>query len=567
MDQSAQPTLRILVVGGVAAGMSFAARARRLDESAEIVVFERGQHPSFANCGLPYYVSGEIEQRDALLVQTPQSLRDALDIDVRVGHDVVAVDAGARTITVRSAAGESVEHYDRLMLAPGAASLMPEIAGVDAPQVSLLRTVEDAVALRERAGTGPVVVVGGGYIGLEAAEAFRLRGDEVHVIQRGPHVLSRLEPELASLVTGELQRGGVSVHSGVTVVAIEDQGDQADVVLSDGARLSARTVLVAAGTRPDTDFLDGAVPLTPAGFIAVDAHGATSVPGIWAAGDATSVADPLTGGDLVAALAGPANRNGRLIADAMLGGSGARPQPTPLQTSIVRVFGQAVAMTGRTRAELQAAGIEHHTLHLHAGSHAGYFPGSEPVHLVVHFAAGDHRIAAGTLLGAQAVGRDGIDKRIDVLATAIRAGLHVSDLIDLDLAYAPPYGSAKDPITMAGLVGDNVLTGTTVLWYPWELDAARQATLILDVRRADERARGFLAGSLHVPHTELRDRIDEVREAAGGRPVRIHCASGVRSYLAHRQLVAAGFDSATLSGGMQTLLAFHGKGILSHEEH
>ncbi|WP_433674880.1 FAD-dependent oxidoreductase [Microbacterium gorillae] len=567
MDQSTKAPLRILVVGGVAAGMSFAARARRLDESAEIVVFERGLHPSFANCGLPYYVSGEIEQRDALLVQTPQSLRAALDIDVRVGHDVVAVDTTARTITVRSAAGESIEHYDRLMLAPGAASLRPEIPGIDAPQVSLLRTVEDAVALRERAGTGPVVVVGGGYIGLEAVEAFRLRGDDVHVIQRGAHVLSRLEPELASLVTGELQRGGVSVHTGVTVAAIEDQGDQAEVLLSNGTRLPARTVIIAAGTRPDTDFLRGAVPLTSAGFIAVDAHGATAVDDVWAAGDATSVTDPLTGGDLVAALAGPANRNGRLIADAMLTSGAARTQPTPLGTSIVRVFGQAVAMTGRNRAELLAAGIAHHTLHLHAGSHAGYFPGSEPVHLVIHFAADDAHVATGTLLGAQAVGRDGIDKRIDVLATAMRAGLHVDDLIDLDLAYAPPYGSAKDPITMAGLVGDNVLTGTTVLWYPWDLETAQRDTLILDVRRADERARGFLAGSLHVPHTELRERIDEVREVAAGRPVRIHCASGVRSYLAHRQLVAAGFDSATLSGGMQTLLAFHGKGILSHEEH
>lgn len=567
MDQSTKAPLRILVVGGVAAGMSFAARARRLDESAEIVVFERGLHPSFANCGLPYYVSGEIEQRDALLVQTPQSLRAALDIDVRVGHDVVAVDTTARTVTVRSATGESIERYDRLMLAPGAASLRPDIPGIDVPQVSLLRTVEDAVALRERAGTGPVVVVGGGYIGLEAAEAFRLRGDDVHVIQRGAHVLSGLEPELASLVTGELQRGGVSVHTGVTVEAIEDQGDQAEVLLSNGTRLPARTVLVAAGTRPDTDFLRGAVPLTSAGFIAVDAHGATAVDDVWAAGDATSVTDPLAGGDLVAALAGPANRNGRLIADAMLGSGASRSQPTPLGTSIVRVFGQAVAMTGRNRAELLAAGVAHHTLHLHAGSHAGYFPGSEPVHLVIHFAADDTRVATGTLLGAQAVGRDGIDKRIDVLATAIRAGLHVDDLIDLDLAYAPPYGSAKDPITMAGLVGDNVLTGTTVLWYPWELETAQREALILDVRRADERARGFLPGSLHVPHTELRDRIDEVRAAAAGRSVRIHCASGVRSYLAHRQLVAAGFDSATLSGGMQTLLAFHGKGILSHEEH
>ncbi|WOQ70083.1 FAD-dependent oxidoreductase [Microbacterium limosum] len=556
---------RIVVVGGVAAGMSFAARARRLDERASIVVLERGEHVSFANCGLPYFVGDEITERSALLVQTPESLRAALDLDVRTGHDVTAIDA-ERKIVVATAAGERAEfEYDELMLAPGAFALRPPIPGLDDPRVRTLRTVGDAAWMKDAAGSARrAVVLGAGFIGVEAAEALRHRGLEVDIVEFAPHVLPPLETEMASLVTAELRQHGVRVNAGVAASAVEGAGDHAIVRLSDGRGLPADLVVLSVGVRPDTAFAEAAGVATERGAIVVDEHGRTSVPHIWAAGDAVAKTDPVTGARRPVALAGPANREGRLIADAMLGERAPRPMAAPLGTAIVRVFGLTAALTGANRRALDDAGIDHETMHLHPGSHAGYFPGAETIHLVVHFAPATAD-EPGRIYGAQAVGADGVDKRIDVIATAMRAGLGVADLIDLDLSYAPPYGSAKDPVNMAGLLGQNVVEGVTRLWQPQDLPDVLANALVLDVRRRDEWETGFLPGALHIPHTELRDRLDEVREAAAGRPVRIHCASGVRSYLAHRQLAAAGFDSATLSGGMQTLLAYHGKDILTYE--
>lgn len=561
---------RVVVVGGVAAGMSFAARARRLDEQAEIIVLERGEHVSYANCGLPYYVGGEITDQDSLLVQTPASLRAAVNLDVRTEHDVTAIDTEAREVTVDTKNGTITLPYDELVLAPGAATVLPDIPGISGPGVQALRTVEDAVQLRHVADSAKrAVVLGAGFIGVEAAEALRLRGLEVHLVQSSAHVLSPLEQELASIVTAELEHTGVSVHARTTATAIMERGDEVEVSLADGESLIADTVVVAIGVRPDARLAMDAGIQCELGAIVTDAHGRTSAPNVWAAGDAVIHRDPVTGLPRLVPLAGPANRDGRLIADAMfepVTGIRARAMPLPLGTAVVRVFGLTAAMTGANRRALDAARIGYETIHLHPGDHAGYFPGATPIHLVVHFASADgHR--PGAILGAQAVGRNGVDKRIDVLATAIRAGMTVADLIDLDLAYAPPYGSAKDPITMAGLLGQNVLDGITTLWQPWELAEVQRSALILDVRSEDEYAAGHLPGALNIAHTELRDRIDEVREAAAGRPVRTHCASGVRSYLAHRLLVAEGFDSATLSGGMRTLLAFHGKDILSNEIH
>jgi len=547
--------MRIVIVGGVAGGMSCAARARRLDESAEIVVLERGEHVSFANCGLPYLVGGEIADPSALLVQTPASLKAALALDVRTGHDVTHLDAAAKTVTVVTADGVDTLAYDALVLAPGAQAARPPIAGLDSSRVRTLRTVEDAVALRDRvaAGARRAVVLGAGFIGVEAAEALAQRGLHTTVVELAPHVLPPLEEELATLVSAELHALGIEVRAGAAATAIESGVDADVVVLDDGSRLDADLVVLSVGVRPDTAVFEEAGVACVRGAMIVDDHGRTSLPDVYAVGDATAVADAVTGAVRPVALAGPANRAGRLVADAILRPHTARAIPRPVGTAIVRVGAQTVALTGANRAALAAADIEVDTVHLHPGQHAGYFPGASQIHLVAHVRRDD-----GRLVGAQAVGADGVDKRIDVLATAIRAGWSVEDLIDLDLAYAPPYGSAKDPVNLLGMVGENVRSGTLRLWYAQELEEVLSSALVLDVRTPAELAAGRLPDVLAIPHTQLRARLDEVRDAAAGRPVRVMCQSGVRSAIAHRVLAQAGFDSASLSGGMLTLRAVLG---------
>jgi NADPH-dependent 2,4-dienoyl-CoA reductase/sulfur reductase-like enzyme/rhodanese-related sulfurtransferase len=548
--------VRIVIVGGVAAGMSAAARARRLDENAEIIVLERGEHVSYATCGLPYYVGGEIDDASSLLVQTPESLRAALALDVRTRHEVTDIDTAARTVTVHSDRGVETLAYDALVLAPGAVAVRPPIPGLDSPRVHMLRTVPDALALRAavEGSARRAVVLGAGFIGLEAAEALARQGVQVSVVELADHVLPPVEEELAFLVTEELDRLGITVHTGVGAREIISGATQDEVVLTDGTRLPADLVVVSVGVRPDTAFVERAGIRCENGAIVTDEHGRTSAPGVWAVGDAVVSTDAVTGLRRPVALAGPANRAGRLVADDILRPGSARPLPRPVGTAIVRVGRLTAAMTGANRASLTAAGIAFHTIHLHPNQHAGYFPGASSIHLLVHMRED------GVLLGAQAVGTDGVDKRIDVLATAIRAGMTAPDLIDLDLAYSPPYGQAKDPVNLAGMVAANVLDGTLRLWYAQDLPTVRQTALLLDTRSRREYRAGHLPGSLNIPHTELRDRLDEVRRAAAGRPVRVLCASGVRSALAHRILAQAGFDSASLSGGLLTLRAVHRDG-------
>lgn len=551
--------MRIVVVGGVAAGMSAAARARRLDEDAQIIVLERGEHVSFANCGLPYFVGGEIVEESALLLHTPATLRAALDLDVRVGNEVVGLDAEAKTITVRNDEGEQALTYDALILAPGATAVRPDIAGIDSPRVRTLRTVGDAVALRETVETGArrAVVLGAGFIGVEAAEALRLRGLEVDIVQSASHVLAPLEREMASRVTAELDRLGITVHAGTTATAITEAAEGAEVVLSNGHRITADMVVLSAGVSPDTEvFASGGVHVER-GAIVVDEYGRTNLADVYAAGDATVSTDWVTGIRRPVALAGPANRAGRQIADAILRPAAARRIPAPVGTAIIRVGELTAAMTGANRAALDQAGIAYETLHLHPAQHAGYFPGATSMALVVHVRASD-----GLVLGAQGVGKEGVDKRIDVLATAIRAQFTAADLIDLDLAYSPVYGSAKDPVNMVGMVGSNVIDGTLAMWHAEQWEAIREDVLVLDVRSVEEFDAGHLPGALNIPHTELRERIGEVREAAAGKPVRALCGSGVRSHIAHRVLVQAGFDSASMSGGMNTLRDVLGTDIL-----
>lgn len=558
--------MRIVIVGGVAAGMSAAARARRHDESAEIIVLERGPEVSFANCGLPYHVGGEIPHEGSLLLHTPETLHASLNLDVRTGHDVTAIDTAAKTVTVASASGVEDLTYDALILAPGAVAIRPPLPGLDSPRVRTLRTVSDAVTLKKWVDDGARrgVVLGAGFIGLEAAEALRHRGLEVDVVELAPHVLPPLEREMASVVTTQLRNLGIRVHDGVAAESIEIGADADVVVLSDGTRIPTDLVVLSVGVRPDTAFVEAAGIETARGAIIVDDRGRTSAEGVWAAGDAVISTDAVTGIQRPVPLAGPANRAGRLIADDIFGMTDARPIPQPVGTAIVRVGEITAAMTGANRAGLDAAGLEYTTIHLHPMQHAGYFPGASTVHMIVHVSTQDGRI-----LGAQAVGYEGVDKRIDVLATAIRAGMPATDLMDLDLAYSPPYGQAKDAVNLVGMIAENIQNGRLTLWYADELDQMRESALILDVRTPREYNSGHIEGSLNIPHTELRERLDEVREAAQGRPIAALCAAGVRSNIAYRILVGNGFDALSLSGGTQTLRQWWGDqatSILVREE-
>jgi len=569
-----EPT-RIVIVGGVAGGMSAAARARRLDEHAQIIVLEQGDYVSFANCGLPYHLSGEIAAREDLLLHTPESLAESLNLDVRTGHRVTSIDKHSRKVTIDTGDITYALPYDALLLSPGAVAVRPPIDGLDHPAVHTLRTVPDVDALRERieqllatstqSGRAPsAVVIGAGFIGLEAVEALTSRGLAVHLVELADHVLPPLDAELAPLLADELAAHGVDLRLGVAAQAITE-ADAVDgstsaperpagivtVTLSDGATLAADLVIVNVGVRPASALAaEAGLDLGPTGAIRVDRDQHTSDPHIWAVGDAVEVTQAITGTLMPVPLAGPANRQGRRAADSICGRR-TTPQAAVLGTAIVRVFGLTAAVTGANQTTLRHAGIEHEVVHIHPGDHAGYYPGSEQVHLVASFTPD------GTLLGAQGVGRSGVDKRIDILATAIRAGMTADDLAELELAYAPPYGSAKDPVNMLGFVAQNVLDNTMPQWQAQDLEHAMARTLILDVRSATEFAEGHLAGALNIPHLELRGRLGEVAASADGRPISVHCASGVRSYLATRVLLSAGFDARNLSGGWLTLAAVH----------
>jgi len=552
--------MKVVVVGGVAGGMSFAARARRLAEDAQIVVLERDRYVSYANCGLPYHLGGEIPERDSLLLHTPATLAASLNLDVRTGHEVTAVDTTSRTVTVRERDGgrEYVERYDALVLSTGATPIVPPIPGVDLPQVRMLRTVPDVDVLKALvdAGARRAVVAGAGFIGLEVAEALSHRGLAVTVVDLADQVLPPLDPEMARAVERALTDAGVEVRTSTSVTAITPGDTATDgavrVRLSDGSERPADLVLLSVGVRPESSLARAAgLDLNERGAVRVDDHLLTSAPGVYAVGDAIEVVDAVTGAPAVVPLAGPANRQGRAAANHLFGRTTAdRPGRTPvLGTAIVRVFDTVAATTGRPEKALRAAGIAHHAIHLHPGHHAGYFPGARSMHLKLVFAPD------GRILGAQATGSEGVDKRIDVIATAIRAGMTVQDLAELELAYAPPFGSAKDPVNMAGFAASNLLAGDFAVWHGSDLDGdgrpGTDGAVLLDVRSAGEYASGHLPGALNIAHTALRERLAEV---PAGAAVRVYCASGFRSYLALRILRQSGWDDvASLSGGLTTL--------------
>jgi len=541
--------MKVVVIGGVAGGMSFAARARRLSEDAEIVVLERDGYVSFANCGLPYYLGGEIAERESLLLHTPQSLARSLALDVRTGHEVISIDPVERSVRVRQrgTSRQYTERYDALVLATGAEPVVPPIPGTHLPGVRVLRTIPDVDALQAILADGGrrAVVVGSGFIGLEVAEALHQRGVAVTMVELAEQVLPVLDPEMARALELDLREHQIDLRLATSVTAVRPRpGDGLEVDLSDGETVPADLVLLAVGARPRTALAAAAgLDLGPQGALLVDEHLRTSVPSIYGVGDAVQVVDAVTGAGVLVPLAGPANRQGRAAANHLFGRPAAATRV--LGTAIVRLFDTVAAVTGQTEKALRAAGVDHHVVHVHPGNHAGYYPGARPIHLKLMFAPD------GRVLGAQATGGNGVDKRIDVVATAIRAGMDVHDLADLELSYAPPFGSAKDPVNMAGFVAENVLVDDVVLWRGRDLADRDPGSVLLDVRTPAEFAAGHLPGALNVPQAQLRARLGEIPER---RPVWVYCASGFRSYLALRVLRQKGWlDVRSLSGGLRTL--------------
>jgi NADPH-dependent 2,4-dienoyl-CoA reductase/sulfur reductase-like enzyme/rhodanese-related sulfurtransferase len=545
---------RVIIVGGVAGGASAAARARRLCEDCEIIVFERGPHVSFANCGLPYFVGGEIAEQDSLLVQTPDSLKARFNLDVRVKTEVVCIDRAARHIRVleRDTGHEYEEAYDALILSTGAAPMKPPLPGIDRPNHFVVRDIPDVeriMAWSKDCRRCRAVVVGGGYIGLEMAEQLRHRGFDVTVVEALPQVMTPLDPEMAAWLHRELRANGVALHVNDPVVAFEPPSEQEParasiVVLKSGRRLPADSIVLGMGVKPEVSLAkDAGLEIGKLGGIRVNEHLQTSDPHIWAVGDAIEVRDGVTGEWALIPLAGPANRQGRIAADNVLGRS-ARYEHT-FGTAVLRLFNLTVACTGANENGLRRASIAFKAVHLHPGSHAGYYPGAEPIAMKILFAPD-----TGKLLGAQAVGHEGVDKRIDVMATALKAGMTVHDLAELELAYAPPYGSAKDPVNLAGMAAQNVLAGDVAL-AQWNDIASLDpgATLLLDVRRPDERAQGFIPGSSHIPLDELRRRLSELPR---DREIIAYCQSGQRSYIAARILSHHGFRVRNLTGSYRT---------------
>lgn len=545
---------RLVIVGGVAGGASAAARARRLCEQCDITIFERGPHVSFANCGLPYFVGGEIVQPDALLVQTPESLRARFNLDVRVNTEVARIDRQRRVVLARelSTGREYEQPYDRLVLSTGAAPLRPSIPGLAREGHFVVRNIPDVeriMAWIHDCRACRAVVVGGGYIGLEMTEQLTRRGLRLTVVEALPQVMSPLDPEMAAWLHAELRANGVTLVLGDPVSAFEaprpgETARASVVVLQSGRRLEADVVVLAMGVKPEIALArEAGLELGALGGVRVNEHMQTSDPNIYAVGDAVEVRDFVTGQWALIPLAGPANRQGRIAADHIFGRR-SRYEGT-LGTAILRLFNLTAACTGANEKCLRRAGIPYEAVHLHPNSHAGYYPGAEPIAMKLLFAPD-----TGRLLGAQAVGREGVDKRIDVLATALKARMTVHELAELELAYAPPFGSAKDPVNLAGMAAQNVVAGDVRLAQWHEVAALDSAqTLLLDVRTPAERQKGFIPGSIHIPLDELRARLDELPR---DKELIVYCQSGQRSYFACRLLAQNGFRVRNLTGSYRT---------------
>jgi NADPH-dependent 2,4-dienoyl-CoA reductase/sulfur reductase-like enzyme/rhodanese-related sulfurtransferase len=539
---------KVLIIGGVAGGASAAARLRRLDESADIIMFERDAYISFANCGLPYYIGETIADRSKLLVQTPESMKARFNIDVRIKSEVVAVDTAAKKVKVKSAdRGEYEEAYDFLILSPGAKPIKPPIPGIDGRSIFTLRNIPDTDRIKahvDQEGIRSAVVIGGGFIGVEMAENLRHRGLEVTLVEAAPHILAPFDSEMVAYAEREMADHGVRLVLGDGVSAFREQENGGvEITLQSGLQLSADMVILAIGVAPDTGFLrSSGIALGPRGHIVVNERMQTNCEGVYAVGDAVETTD-LNGGRTAVPLAGPANKQGRIAADNVCGLNSIYKGTQG--TSIIKIFDMTGASTGFNDRTLRKLDIPFHAVYVHPNSHAGYYPGAKSIALKLLF--NDE----GKVLGAQAFGSEGVDKRIDVIATVLRLNGSVYDLAELELAYAPPFSSAKDPVNMAGYLAENVLSGRLDVFTVNELESLQhhEDSLLLDVRTKAEFESGHIEGAAHIPVDELRDRLAELDR---DKEILAYCAVGVRGYIASRILQQNGFKVRNLTGGYRS---------------
>lgn len=538
--------MKVVIIGGVAGGASAAARLRRLDEQAEIVLLERGEFISFANCGLPYYIGGEIEDRRMLTLQTPESFYARFRIDVRVKNEAIQINPEEKTVLVRNlnTGEEYIEQYDKLVLSPGAEPIRPPIEGIELPGVFTLRNIPDTLRIKaylEQKRPRSAVVVGGGYIGVEMAENLQRAGVSVTIVELADHLIASIDFDMAAELHSYLRRMGVSLMLKNGVQRIIEKDGNLSVQLERGT-IDTDLLILAVGVRPETALAaDCGITCNRRGSILVDDRMRTSKPDIYAVGDAVAVQNFVTGQESFIPLAGPANRQGRIAADNICGGDS---HYTGTQGSaILKVFDMAVAATGLSESAAKAAGIDFDKTYLYASSHASYYPGGGGLSMKVLWEK-----TSGKLLGAQILGFDGVDKRMDVLATALRLGAKVTDLVSLELCYAPPFGSAKDPVNMAGFIAENVRTGKLrqFFWHDVENLPRDGSVTLLDVRTDTEVARGRIEGTVHIPLDSLREHLDQIPK---DRPVYVHCHSGLRSYIACRILSGLGYDCYNLAGG------------------
>ncbi len=542
--------LKVVIVGGVAGGASAAARLRRLDENAEIIIFEKGEFISFANCGLPYYVGGVITKKERLVVQTPESMKRRFNIDVRTNSEVISINPAEKTVVVHDHRKNTryTESYDKLILSPGARPVLPDIEGINSERVFTLRDIPDTYRLRnfvEKYDVKRAVLIGAGFIGLEVAENLHSLGVEVAVVELANQVLGPLDFEMAALVHQHLKSKGVELYLGRSVKAIEDSQEHATVVLNDSQALRADMVVFGTGVRPEAGLAARAgLKLGVTGGILVDEYMRTSDPDIYAVGDAVEVKDFVTGDPRLIPLAGPANKQGRIAADNICGRN--EKYEGTQGTSIVKVFDMTVAVTGNNERLLSRKGTDYEKYIVHASSHAEYYPGATPMAIKLIFSKKN-----GKILGAQIVGYEGVDKRIDVISTAMRAKMTVYDLQKLELAYAPPYSSARDPVNIAGYTASNILKGDVRVFH-WDQVSSidRSQSVLLDVRTPREYMLGTIEGAVNIPLDELRGRLSEIPR---DKSIYVFCHVGLRGYLACRILYQNGYSSVyNLSGGWKT---------------
>ncbi|MCI9285921.1 MAG: FAD-dependent oxidoreductase [Muribaculaceae bacterium] len=542
--------MKYLIIGGVAGGATAAARIRRLTEEAEIILFEKGEYISYANCGLPYYIGGIIAEREKLLVQTPESFGKRFNIDVRINSEVISIDPVAKTVTVTAPDGTQYkESYDRLLLSPGASPVRPPLPGIDSEGIFTLRNVADTDMIKAYVNSGNVrraVIVGGGFIGLEMAENLSHAGAEVAVVEMAPQVMAPIDYSMAQIVHEHLQEKGVRLYLETAVASFERNDDGIEIHFADGRKISADMVILSIGVRPNTSLASSAgLEIGPMRGIKVDEYLRTSDKNIYAVGDAIEYIHPITGKPWLNYLAGPANRQARIVADNMVMGDTTKYEGA-IGTSIAKVFDMTVAATGLPAKRLKSDGIGYLSATIHPSSHAGYYPDALPMTIKVVFSPSD-----GKLLGAQIVGYDGVDKRIDILAQIIKSGGTVTDLTKIEQAYAPPFSSAKDPVALAGYVAGNILSGKMKPIYWRELkDAKPGEYTLIDVRTAMEFATGALPGAINVPLDSMRDHLGEI---PSDRPIVLYCGVGLRGYLASNILRQNGFaDVRNLIGGIKT---------------